>query len=60
MINARIIIFLLQVDDERIGWLPFEDLFIALKGVNRALTDAEEEYMYRVNSTTNIKLMGPC
>ena len=37
-----------QVDDAGKGWLEGEDVMIALRGVNSRLTEAEEEYLYRV------------
>ena len=38
-----------QVDDAGKGWLEGEDVMIALRGVNSRLTEAEEEYLYRVS-----------
>jgi hypothetical protein len=40
------------VDDNGVGWLEGEDVMIALRGVNNRLTEAEEEYLYRVYSET--------
>ena len=40
----------LQVDDAGKGWLEGEDVMIALRGVNSRLTEAEEEYLYRVSN----------
>ena len=37
-----------QVDDRRLGWLSAEDTMIALRVINRSLTDAEEHYITRV------------
>lgn len=36
------------MDLETSGWLEGEDVMIALRGVNNKLTEAEEEYLYRV------------
>jgi hypothetical protein len=36
------------VDEGSSGWLEGEDVMIALRGVNNKLTEAEEEYLYRV------------
>ena len=33
------------------GWLEGEEVMIALRGVNSKLTEAEEEYMYRVSNS---------
>ena len=38
----------LQVDDRGIGWLNTEDTMIAMRAVNRTLTDTEEHYIKRV------------
>ena len=40
----------MQVDDAGKGWLEGEDVMIALRGVNSRLTEAEEEYLYRVSN----------
>ena len=37
-----------QVDDRGLGWLSAEDTMIALRVINRSLTDAEEHYITRV------------
>jgi len=41
-----------QVDDDHVGYLEGEDVMIALRGVNNRLTEAEEEYLYRVGGAT--------
>ncbi|XP_052242011.1 titin-like isoform X5 [Dreissena polymorpha] len=44
------------VDDLGVGWLEGEDVMIALRGVNNRLTEAEEEYLYRVLELTGYKI----
>ncbi|XP_052810083.1 DNA ligase 1-like isoform X8 [Mya arenaria] len=44
------------VDDTGIGWLEGEDVMIALRGVNNKLTEAEEEYLYRVLELTGYQI----
>ncbi|XP_060607634.1 glutamic acid-rich protein-like isoform X2 [Ruditapes philippinarum] len=44
------------VDEGSSGWLEGEDVMIALRGVNNKLTEAEEEYLYRVLELTGYKL----
>ncbi|XP_053398202.1 calponin homology domain-containing protein DDB_G0272472-like [Mercenaria mercenaria] len=44
------------VDEAKTGWLEGEDVMIALRGVNNKLTEAEEEYLYRVLELTGYKL----
>lgn len=44
------------VDDNGVGWLEGEDVMIALRGVNNRLTEAEEEYLYRVLELTGFRI----
>jgi hypothetical protein len=46
----------LQVDDERLGYLSPEQVMMGLRGVNRGLTDAEEEYIYRILELTGYSI----
>lgn len=39
----------LQVDEDDDGMLDFEETLMGLKGINRGLSDAEQEYIYRVS-----------
>ena len=50
MESLKSLVFLVcvQVDDRGLGWLSAEDTMIALRVINRSLTDAEEHYMTRV------------
>ncbi|WAR07649.1 LOW QUALITY PROTEIN: hypothetical protein MAR_017607 [Mya arenaria] len=51
-----VMIALREVDDTGIGWLEGEDVMIALRGVNNKLTEAEEEYLYRVLELTGYQI----
>lgn len=44
------------VDEEGIGWLEGQDVMIALRGVNNKLTEAEEEYLYRILELTGYNI----
>ena len=43
------------MDEGQSGWLEGEDVMIALRGVNNKLTEAEEEYLYRVCTVFSVK-----
>ena len=45
-----------QVDENNLGYLTPEQVLMGLRGINRGLTDSEEEYIYRVLELTGYSI----
>ena len=44
------------MDEDNLGYLCAEDVVMGLRGINRGLTEQEEEYVYRVLELTGYSI----